>query len=111
MADNRAQCNMAGCSMPYNYPLYSPSVGPNMVFHINHPQGMLVPPPCQHPPPPPSPPKKEKKEEKPEEKGEKKEGKEGPKPPQKVQGNPTWQNPRLLNEKGKPLKQDPCIIQ
>ncbi|CEP09422.1 hypothetical protein [Parasitella parasitica] len=31
--------------------------------------------------------------------------------PEYVQADPTWRNPRLVQEKGKPLNKEPCIIQ
>ncbi|KAG1099301.1 hypothetical protein G6F42_017849 [Rhizopus arrhizus] len=31
--------------------------------------------------------------------------------PEYVQADPTWRNPRMVQEKGKPLKKEPCVIQ
>ncbi|KAI8380720.1 hypothetical protein BD560DRAFT_323630 [Blakeslea trispora] len=43
--------------------------------------------------------------------GDKKKEEEGRKKPVLVQGNPTWNDPRMLAPKGKPIKNNGCLIQ
>lgn len=69
-------------------------MGPNLVFNFNQPYGYAMAAVVAA------------------EDGGGEEEKEAEKPkPEYVQADPTWRNPRLVQQKGKPLKKEPCVIQ
>jgi hypothetical protein len=70
------------------YPMVG-GMGPNLVFNFYTPGGGMV---C------PQPQEEEKKPEGP------------PPPPVRVQGGPTWCQPRVTVGVGKPVKKEPCCI-
>ncbi|KAI8883562.1 hypothetical protein K501DRAFT_285278, partial [Backusella circina FSU 941] len=71
------------------YPMVG-GMGPNLVFNFYSPGGAMM---CQQPQP--------QEEQKP----------EGPPPPPiRVQGGPTWCQPRVTVGVGRPVKDSPCCI-
>ncbi|KAF1806878.1 hypothetical protein FB192DRAFT_1352768 [Mucor lusitanicus] len=74
-------------------------MGPNLVFNFNQPYGYMMAAVAQGGGGGGDDGKEEEAEEE-----------EKPKP-EYVQADPTWRNPRMVQEKGKPLKKDPCVIQ
>ncbi|CAO3610958.1 unnamed protein product [Mucor fragilis] len=76
-------------------------MGPNLVFNFNQPYGYMMAAVAEG----------GGGDDGGKDKGGEEEKEEEEPKPEYVQADPTWRNPRLVQQKGKPLKKEPCVIQ